>query len=106
MGNVIHIGPISRTVADGALMLSIMAGPDDRDRHPLPSGDVDWMDSLRGPTSRGRKLPIVQIGDTRRSILVRETVGKAVKVFERDLGCLVEEANPGWPDLFSRFGQC
>ena len=33
-----HIGPMSRTVADGALMLSVIAGPDHRDRHSIPSG--------------------------------------------------------------------
>ena len=40
-----HIGPISRTVADSALMLSVIAGPDDRDRHSLPGPDIDWMAS-------------------------------------------------------------
>ena len=34
---------------------------------------------------------------------VREIVGKAVKVFERDLGCQVEEVNPGWSDLLGSF---
>ena len=29
-------------------MLSVMAGPDDRDRHSLPAGDIDWMRSLEG----------------------------------------------------------
>lgn len=31
-----HIGPMSRTVADSALMLSVIAGPDDRDNRTLP----------------------------------------------------------------------
>ena len=43
-----HLGPMTRTVADSALMLSVMAGPDDRDRHSLPKADFDWMESLRG----------------------------------------------------------
>src|SRR6202023_3967183 len=30
-----HIGPISRAVADSALMFSVIAAPDDRDRHSL-----------------------------------------------------------------------
>ena len=29
-------GPMARTVRDAALMLDVMAGPDDRDRHSLP----------------------------------------------------------------------
>ena len=33
-----HIGPITRTVADGALMMSVIAsGPDDRDRRTIPN---------------------------------------------------------------------
>src|SRR5262249_14463906 len=30
-------GPMTRTVRDAALMLDVMAGPDDRDRHSLPA---------------------------------------------------------------------
>ena len=42
-----HIGPLSRTVADGALMLSVIgSGPDARDRHSLPKPDFDWMAML------------------------------------------------------------
>jgi aspartyl-tRNA(Asn)/glutamyl-tRNA(Gln) amidotransferase subunit A len=36
-----HIGPITRTVADAALVLSVIAGPDDRDRLSLPAPDFD-----------------------------------------------------------------
>ena len=44
-----HIGPLSRTVADGALMLSVIgSGPDARDRHTLPKPDFDWMASCNG----------------------------------------------------------
>jgi aspartyl-tRNA(Asn)/glutamyl-tRNA(Gln) amidotransferase subunit A len=34
-----HVGPVSRTVADSALVPSVIAGPDDRDRHSIPAGD-------------------------------------------------------------------
>jgi aspartyl-tRNA(Asn)/glutamyl-tRNA(Gln) amidotransferase subunit A len=34
---------------------------------------------------------------------VRDIVGKAVKVFERDLGCIVEEASPGWDNPYQAF---
>ena len=43
-----HIGPLSRTVADSALMLSVISGPDSRDRYSLPKADFDWMESLKG----------------------------------------------------------
>jgi aspartyl-tRNA(Asn)/glutamyl-tRNA(Gln) amidotransferase subunit A len=37
-----HYGPLARTVADAALFLSAVAGPDLRDRHSLPDDGVDW----------------------------------------------------------------
>jgi aspartyl-tRNA(Asn)/glutamyl-tRNA(Gln) amidotransferase subunit A len=36
-----HIGPITRTVADAALMMSAAAGPDMSDRLSLPKADFD-----------------------------------------------------------------
>jgi Asp-tRNA(Asn)/Glu-tRNA(Gln) amidotransferase A subunit family amidase len=43
-----HIGPLTRTVADGALMMSVIAsGPDDRDRRTVPN-DVNWMEAIKG----------------------------------------------------------
>lgn len=34
---------------------------------------------------------------------VRRVVGEAVKVFKEDLGCVVEQANPGWEDPYGAF---
>lgn len=47
-----HIGPITRTVADAALALSVLSGPTPKDRHSLPAEALDWTDldpgKLRG----------------------------------------------------------
>src|SRR6266850_5279654 len=35
--NVSHVGPLTRTVRDAALMMSVCAGPDERDQYSLPA---------------------------------------------------------------------
>src|SRR5262247_2248159 len=42
-----HIGPMTRTVADAALMLSVMAGPDDWDKSALDAPPADYVGRLR-----------------------------------------------------------
>lgn len=98
-----HIGPISRTVADAALMLSVIAGPDDRDRHSLPQADFDWAKAHEGGIDGCRIAYSADWGYAAVDPRVRDIVGKAVEVFEKDLGCNVVEADPGWPDPFEAF---
>jgi aspartyl-tRNA(Asn)/glutamyl-tRNA(Gln) amidotransferase subunit A len=98
-----HIGPLSRTVADGALMLSVIAGPDDRDRLSLPPAEFDWNDALRGSIKGMRVAYSADWGYAPVDPEVREVVGAAVKVFEKELGCVVEEAHPGFTDPFEAF---
>lgn len=55
--NFIHLGVLTRTVADAALMLGVMAGPDGSDPFSLagaPSGSGDW--AVSGDTIRGKRL--------------------------------------------------
>ena len=48
-GTVAHVGPITRTVTDAALMLNVLAQPDARDWHALPYDPRDWrMDLEQG----------------------------------------------------------
>jgi aspartyl-tRNA(Asn)/glutamyl-tRNA(Gln) amidotransferase subunit A len=98
-----HIGPMSRTVADSALMLSVIAGPDDRDRHSLPSPEFDWLGCLEGDLKGLKVAYSPDWGYAAVDPQVRETVGKAVEAFERDLGCHVEIAHPGFDDPYGAF---
>lgn len=98
-----HIGPMSRTVADGALMLSVIAGPDDRDRYSLPGPEFDWMGTLQGEIRGCRVAYSPDWGYAAVDPIVREIVGNAVRVFEQDLGCVVEEVTPGWPNPYDAF---
>lgn len=93
-----HIGPMSRTVADSALMLSVIAaGPDMRDRYSLPGPEFDWNTAAKPRSLAGLRVAYsADWGYAAVDPEVRRVVGEAVKVFERDLGCIVEEAHPGW----------
>ena len=99
-----HIGPMSRTVADSALMLSVIAGPDPRDRLSIPCADVDWLAASQPKDLRGLRIAYsADWGYAAVDPEVRRVVGEAVSVFERDLGCIVEEAHPGWEDPAEAF---
>jgi aspartyl-tRNA(Asn)/glutamyl-tRNA(Gln) amidotransferase subunit A len=91
-----HIGPMSRTVADSALMLSVIAGPDPRDRYSIPSADFDYVAATREDIKGLRIAYSEDWGYAAVDPEVRRVVSEAVSVFEKDLGCTVERAHPGW----------
>jgi amidase len=85
-------GPMARTVADAALMLSVLAGPDARSPIAIAEGGARFARPLgrdfqgtRVAWSRGLGLPFEPA--------VREAVDRQRAVFE-SLGCVVEEAEP------------
>lgn len=101
-----HIGPMSRTVRDGALMLAVMSGSDDRDRYSLPDATFSWTDAAEAQPGILRGLRVGYSADWGYAAVdpeVRRVVGEAVEVFEKDLGCTVEEANPGFEDPYDAF---
>lgn len=98
-----HLGPLSRTVADSALMLSVMAGPDPRDRHSIPVSDVDWLD-LSIESVRGKRVALsLDFGYVAVDPEVRKLVKQAAQFFSNDLGCVVEEVVPNWSDPYEAF---
>ena len=100
-----HIGPITRTVADAALVLSVIAGPDDRDTRTVPvEAGFDWLESLEGDLDGLRIAYTLDWGGYAAvDPQVRSVVTDAVKVFESELGCSVEESNPGWDNPYDGF---
>ncbi len=99
-----HIGPMSRTVADAALMLSVIAGPDERDRHSLPECGLDWLAAARPGSLAGKRVGYsADWGYAAVDPEVRRVVAEAVRVFETELGCTVEAADPGWDDPYETF---
>jgi Asp-tRNA(Asn)/Glu-tRNA(Gln) amidotransferase A subunit family amidase len=92
-----HIGPMTRTVADAALMMNVAAGPDERDSTSLPAERVDYVKALRGDLKGLRIAWSVDLGYA--EVVdpeVAATCAKATKAF-REAGARVEEAKPSWP---------
>ncbi|WP_158810418.1 amidase [Beijerinckia sp. L45] len=98
-----HIGPMTRTVADAALMMSVIAGPDPRDRFTLPAAPYDWRKTIDGEIKGLRVALSLDWGYAAVDPEVRAIVADAARAFETDLGCTVEEAHPGWDDPFAAF---
>ena len=94
-GLISHVGPITRTVTDAALMLSAMAGPDDRDPCSLEAQPDDYVNKLNTSIDGLTIAYSPDLGFLRVDPVVRDSVASAVKAFE-ELGCHVEEVNPGW----------
>ncbi|MDP6237168.1 MAG: amidase [Alphaproteobacteria bacterium] len=96
--SVSHVGPMTRTVADAALMLTVLSEPDWRDWYALPHDGTDYRANLEEPLSGVRVAysPTLGMGDVAIDAEVRASTYEAAKTFE-DLGATVEEANPFWP---------
>lgn len=92
-----HIGPLARSVGDAALMLSVIAGPDPRDRHSIPCADVDWLGAAR-PSARGLRIAYcADWGGLPLDGEIRAACDAAVDVFATALGCTVERTPPPFP---------
>ena len=91
-------GPMTRTVRDAALMLDVMAGPDDRDRHSLPA---DAGGSYLAACDAGiAGLSVAwspDLGYARVDPQVEDLCRQAAERFE-SLGCHVEVVTPSWED--------
>ncbi|MFQ5985049.1 MAG: amidase [Alphaproteobacteria bacterium] len=88
-----HYGPITRTVADGALMQNVMSGIDPRDIATLRQR-VTIPERLEG--IEGWRIAFsIDLGYFEVDEEVQRNTRAAVEVF-RDLGCEVEEVDLGW----------
>ncbi|RRH72395.1 amidase [Falsigemmobacter faecalis] len=90
-----HIGPVARTVKDAALMLSVISGPDMRDRHTIPQ-DFDWMEAYEEPLPRGLKIAFSEdFGFLAVDPEVRRLVREAAFAYAEAIGATLTEVDPG-----------
>jgi Asp-tRNA(Asn)/Glu-tRNA(Gln) amidotransferase A subunit family amidase len=92
------VGPMTRTVADAALLMTALTKPDARDYMALPYQEIDWPNALEGDAHtelKGKKLGLLlDIGiGLAPAPAVRTAITTAAKAFER-AGATVELVAP------------
>jgi aspartyl-tRNA(Asn)/glutamyl-tRNA(Gln) amidotransferase subunit A len=93
-GDVAHVGPMTRTVDDAALMLDAMKGPDSRDWHSLPDDGIAYREQTGKGSLVGKRVALSPtLGYAEPAPAVRAAVERAARVFA-DLGAVVEQADP------------
>ena len=92
-----HTGPLTRTVRDAALMMSVIAGPDARDLASLPDDGTDWTAAADGGIAGLRVAWTPDWGRAPVDPEVRAIAQAAAGRF-RDAGAEVAETSPGFPD--------
>jgi amidase len=95
-------GPMARSVADAAFLLSVMAGPDTRDPGCYPSDPAIFARPLEPDPKGARVAWSPDLGGLPLDRRVRAVLDAQRTTFEQ-LGCVVEEAQPdfrGVDELF------
>lgn len=99
---VAHLGPLTRTVADAALMMEVMAGRDDRDPVSLPEGKMAFRRELKRGVRGLRMAWSFDLGYAVVDKRVKVAVESAVRVFA-ELGARLEEARPDLSSMHEAF---
>ena len=94
-GTLSHLGPMTRNVADAALMLTVMAEPDTRDAHALPFEARDYSAVLEGGVCGMRAAFSPDLGYASVDPEVSKLVAAAVESLA-SLGVKVEQIDPGF----------
>jgi aspartyl-tRNA(Asn)/glutamyl-tRNA(Gln) amidotransferase subunit A len=102
-GTLAHVGPMSRSVRDSAMLLNVIARPDARDWHALPYHGRDYTDRL-GDSIKGRRIAFSpRLGHVNRiSPEIEMAVAAAAQLFA-ELGAIVEQVDPPGGDQTSTF---
>jgi aspartyl-tRNA(Asn)/glutamyl-tRNA(Gln) amidotransferase subunit A len=93
---VSHTGPMTRTVRDAALMLNVIAGPDERDLGSLPADGTDYLAACDGDLKGLRVAYSANLGYAPVDPEVARLCSAAALVFASELGCHLEAADPGF----------
>ncbi len=101
-GTVAHVGPMTRTVADAALMMNVLSLPDTRDWHSLPHDRRDYLQGLEDGVKGLRIAYSSDLGYAKVDREIAALVKQAVRVFA-DLGAHIDEVDPGFDNQLEVF---
>jgi aspartyl-tRNA(Asn)/glutamyl-tRNA(Gln) amidotransferase subunit A len=100
-GTLSHVGPMTRTAADAALLLDVVSAPDARDAWALAPAEPA-VPRLGAGVAGLRVAFSPTLGHVDVHPEVAAAVAAAVGVFA-ELGAVVEEVDPGFPDPLDAF---
>ena len=90
-------GPMTRSIADAALAMSILSRPDPRDAMSLPPQEIDWLDLHAAPTLelKGMRLGLMLEAGCGLTVdrAIIEGVVKAARLFE-GAGAVIRPMDP------------
>ncbi len=95
-------GPMARTVADVALLLSAIAGPDPRCPISINEPGSRFAGNLDRSFNGVRVAWFKNMGGIPFDPRILQAISAQRKVFE-DLGCIVEEAEPDWTGAYESY---
>jgi aspartyl-tRNA(Asn)/glutamyl-tRNA(Gln) amidotransferase subunit A len=90
MGLLAHIGPMARTVADAAWLLTVLSGADHRDPYALPPQDKDYVAGLEKGVRGWRIAYSPTLGYAKVDPEIAAAAAAAARHFEA-LGAIVEQ---------------
>lgn len=96
-GSVAHIGPMTRYVADAAVMMNALTRPDPRDWTSLPFDSVDYSANLAKGVKGMTIAYSPTLGYVKADPEVAKLVDDAVKVLKK-LGAKIVRIDPGFAD--------
>jgi amidase len=100
--NLSELGPMARTVSDAAFLLSAMAGPDPRAPTSITEPGSIFNRSLKRNFRKARVAWSRDLGGLPVEKSVTDVLERQRKVF-KDLGCIVEDAEPDFSGATEAF---
>ena len=96
-------GPITNSVADHALALDVLQGPDERDPNSLPPSGVSYLAALAAPRARLRVVLVPTLFGKPVQAEVAEVADAAFDAIRRELGIEEVRTEVAWSDPVAIF---